>query len=405
MRKIYALSVFVIFVFSCTQKPAEGPTSFGGDVQFLKKHTDLIVLKGQDGLAQLAVVPAYQGRVMTSTASGHDGKSFGWINYDLISSGKYEQHISVFGGEDRFWLGPEGGQFSIFFKKDTPFDLQNWYVPKEIDTEPFELIKHESDYALFKKKMQLINYSETQFDLEVKREIKVLSSADVFQEFSIKGDGRLKICAYSTNNQIKNTGRNTWTKETGMLSIWILGMFKPSPNTTVVISYKSGTVEEMGPVVNDAYFGKIAEDRLKITDDAVFFKGDGQYRSKIGISAKRSKPVLGSYDADDKVLTIVKYNQPAGTEDYINSMWELQEEPFAGDVVNSYNDGSASPEAEPLGPFYELETSSPAAALAPGDSLIHVNTTIHITGPEEGLDDIAKNIFGVSLIKIKTVFR
>jgi hypothetical protein len=27
-------------------------------------------------------------------------------------------HINVFGGEDRFWLGPEGGQFSIFFAKD-----------------------------------------------------------------------------------------------------------------------------------------------------------------------------------------------------------------------------------------------------------------------------------------------
>ena len=32
--------------------------------------------------------------------------------------------MNGFGGEDRFWLGPEGGQFSIFFKKDDPFDLE-----------------------------------------------------------------------------------------------------------------------------------------------------------------------------------------------------------------------------------------------------------------------------------------
>ena len=30
-----------------------------------------------------------------------------------------KEHVNVFGGEDRFWLGPEGGQYSIFFVKGT----------------------------------------------------------------------------------------------------------------------------------------------------------------------------------------------------------------------------------------------------------------------------------------------
>ncbi|NIY45616.1 MAG: hypothetical protein GWN22_18560, partial [Gemmatimonadetes bacterium] len=85
----------------------------------------------------------------------------------------------------------------------------------------------------------------------------------------------------------------------------------------------------------------------------------------------RATPVCGSYDAAARLLTIVQYNQPAGATDYVNSMWELQDEPFGGDVVNSYNDGPPEPGAEPLGPFYELETSSPAAALAPGESITH----------------------------------
>ena len=42
---------------------------------------------------------------------------------DIIASGKTQPHINVYGGEDRFWLGPEGGQFSIFFAKDAKFDL------------------------------------------------------------------------------------------------------------------------------------------------------------------------------------------------------------------------------------------------------------------------------------------
>jgi len=73
-------------------------------------------------------------------------------------------------------------------------------------------------------------------------------------------------------------------------------------------------------------------------------------------------------------------------------------------VVNAYNDGPVAPGAKPLGPFYELETSSPAAALNPGESLSHVHTTIHLQGEEKDLDPIARKILGVSLEEIKQAF-
>ena len=50
-------------------------------------------------------------------------------------------------------------------------------------------------------------------------------------------------------------------------------------------------------------------------------------------------------------------------------MWEMQREPFKGDVINSYNDGPPAPGKPPLGPFYELETSSPALSLRPTSSI------------------------------------
>src|SRR5262245_24033669 len=111
----------VLGVGACVlaQSPAGGAT-FHDDIAFLKAHTELIVLSNRMGSAQVAVTPAWQGRVMTSTAEGDAGTSFGWINRDLIASGKLQPHINVFGGEDRFWLGPEGGQFSIFFTKGVP---------------------------------------------------------------------------------------------------------------------------------------------------------------------------------------------------------------------------------------------------------------------------------------------
>ena len=56
-------------------------------------------------------------------AAGDTGASFGWINRQLIASGKLLPHMNAFGGEDRFWMGPEGGQFSIFFAPGVKFDI------------------------------------------------------------------------------------------------------------------------------------------------------------------------------------------------------------------------------------------------------------------------------------------
>jgi len=185
-----------------------------------------------------------------------------------------------------------------------------------------------------------------------------------------------------------------------------LGMFTPSPETTVVIPFVEGDDQELGPIVNDSYFGEVPDSRLKITDGFVYFKGDGLFRSKIGLSPRRSKPILGSYDASSQVLTIVTFTKPEKNRmDYVNSMWELQDDPFAGDVVNSYNDGPPEPGAKPLGPFYELETSSPAAALGPGESLTHENRTFHFQGSEEDLDKISRKCLGVRLQTIKNALK
>jgi hypothetical protein len=136
----------------------------------------------------------------------------------------------------------------------------------------------------------------------------------------------------------------------------------------------------------------------------MYFKGDGKYRSKIGVLPQRATGVLGSYDAAGHVLTITQYTQPAGVTEYVNSMWELQEHPFAGDAVNSYNDGPPEPGKPPLGPFYELETSSPAAFLAPGASITHIHRTFHFQGDPNELDKISRAVLGVSTDQIAHAF-
>ena len=341
--------------------PVAGQT-FADEVAFLQKHTPVIVLTDGQGM-RVAVAPDLQGRVMTSSARGEAGASYGWINRDVVASSTRDTHFNAYGGEDRFWLGPEGGQYALFFKPGDPFDLAHWYTPAAVDTEPYPVTARQPYRITFEKKMTLSNRAGTVFDLALRRVVRLVPRAQALKDLGMTGTEPVQAVAFESENRITNAGTRPWGKEGGLLSVWILGMFKPSPQTTVVVPFEPGPEAARGAVVNAAYFGKVPPERLVVGERAVFFRGDGRYRSKIGFSPARARPVLGSYDARDSVLTLVQFDRPADARDYVNSMWEVQKEPFAGDVANSYNDGPPAPGAKPLGPFYELETSSPAAAL------------------------------------------
>lgn len=370
--------------------------TFGYDLAFLKEHhKDLVLLHDDSNKAQLIILPGYQGRVMTSTASGNNGASFGWVNHDLIASGKPSEHISPFGGEERFWLGPEGGQFSIYFKKGVGFTYDNWFVPKEIDTEPFTLVRSSATEAAFEKVMHLENYSGNTFDLLVNRNIRLLDKSKIDSLLGVTIPAEVEALAFESENILTNKGKSAWTKKTGMLSVWILSMLRASEKTTVAIPYKQGDASKLGKEVTDDYFGKVPADRLQVKNGLILFKADAKYRSKIGLSPKRALPFVTSYDATNGVLTIAEFSLPQGTVDYVNSKWEIQKDPFNGDAINSYNDGPVN--GGQMGQLYEIESSSPAAALAPEQSLTHYHRTIHLKGTKETLDQIALKLLGVSV--------
>jgi hypothetical protein len=371
--------------------------TFGYDLQFLKKyHKDLILLGDEaDAAAQIIILPAYQGRVMTSTAEGDGGMSFGWINYELVDSNREEEHFHAFGGEERFWLGPEGGQFSIYFKKGDPFDFDHWYVPKAIDTEPFILVSASKTEANFQREISLKNYTGFEFNLRVTRNIRLLSKTEIPLLLGVSIPENLQIVGFESNNSITNTGNTPWTKETGLLSIWILSMFNAGDKTTIAVPYKQGNEADLGKIVTDDYFGKVPVDRLKIKNGFIFLNADANYRSKIGVSPNRALPILASFDGVNKVLTIAQFSLPEYPADYVNSLWEMQENPFDGDVVNAYNDGLI--DGKQMGKFYELESSSPAATLNVGESVLHLHRTIHLKGNIKDLDEITQTLLGIHL--------
>ncbi len=360
------------------------------------------LLKDKSGRRVVLLSADLQGRVMTSSFAGPEGMSIGWVNEDFIKKNKIQEHFNPWGGEERLWLGPEGGQFSLFFRKGDPFDLDHWYTPAAFDTEPFEQTEASDTLAVFRRSLSIENYSGTVFRMEILRKVRLLDEKDLEEMTGMNRLAGIRWVGYKTENVLINRGDSAWNEQTGMPSIWLLGMLNPSDRTTIVIPFSNDPgIKER--IVNDEYFGKIPPDRLKIGDGILFFRADGKMRGKIGLGPHRAKDVLGSYDEAHNILTLVQYNKPEGVTEYVNSMWRLQEHPFSGDVVNAYNDGPLEGGGQ-LGPFYELETSSPAARLAPGEKVTHISRTWHLSGDKETLDSITRKLLGTTLEDIEKAF-
>jgi hypothetical protein len=383
-------------------KPHASLHSFSSVLHEVSSVHEVIVLASPDNRAMVAVCPALQGRVLTSSAEGADGLAFGWVNSELIRSRTVQPHFNAYGGEDRLWIGPEGGQFSVFFAPGAPFDLAHWNTPAPIDTEPFQLLNRSTTSVKLRKTFDLLNYSGNHFHVQIDREVTLLPIEYLRTELHLTPQSHLQVVGYESRNTLTNASSQQWTKKTGLLSLWILGQFQASPHATIVIPIRSGDDEALGRKVTADYFGEVPSDRLAVHQNAVFLKADAGFRAKLGISPKRTRGVVGSYDAASKVLTIVKFTTHDEAAQYVNSLWKIQEQPFQGDVANAYNDGPLAAGKPGLGHFYELESSSPAAELLPGDAMNHTQQTIHLVGSEEELEPVAQAILGVSLQEIKS---
>lgn len=402
-------------------KPVAAPTStapaptppaatrlatYAAQREFLQKHTKVLELSDGRG-ALVAVCPEWQGRVMTSSCEGPEGVGFGWINEAFIRAGKQDAHFNNYGGEDRFWLGPEAGQFSLWFAPGKPQTLANWFTPPGLNVGPFAASqKTEASFLHLTRGVQVQNAKGTKFDLAVARDIRLLSAYH-FGEFfgapvsKLATDGKLKLVGFESRNVVTNKAKPLTAAE-GLVSIWTLGMFPPSPQTVIVVPYRTDADKTkdaaLGPVVNAEYFGKIPAERLIVHPKAVLLRGDGAARGKLGIPQRRAVPFLGAIDFASGTLTLVHFTLPAdpAAAKYVNNEWKLpQPEPLVGDVVNVYNDGSAEPGKPSLGGFYELESLSPAMELPTGQSVAHHHRTFHLRGDPKTLEAVLKAVTGV----------
>jgi len=400
MKSILLSGCIAAALFGCngagpTKEPNNmKPSNFGEDVTFLQQHLkNVVVLKNGSDSGRLVVTGDYQARVMTSTTGGDKGKSFGWINYNLVSSQQYAPHINAFGGEERFWLGPEGGQYALFFPPGKPFDFANWQTPGLIDTAHYAVTAQSENSITYQQDGTIQNYKGSAFHLQINRTIRLLNNADIVSSIGFTLPAGISSVAYETDNTITNKGDSSWQEENGLLSIWLLGMFKPSDQTAIVAPFRPGPDAKQH--ITDDYFGKIPAQNLQLKDSLLLFRADGKSRGKLGLSPLVAKKGAGSIDLENNTLTVLLYDVvPQGR--YVNSKWELQKEPFKGDAVNCYNDGPLT-DGTQMGPFYEVESSSDARALKAGESLRYRQTTLHFEGDRKALQALAMQLWQLPL--------
>jgi hypothetical protein len=374
--------------------------TFGYDLDFLKQKDSVVLLNSKDGSGQVIVSAKYQGKVFTSTADGLNGKSFGWINYKTFAADSLDPHMNAYGGEDRLWLGPEGGKFALFFKPGTKMEFANWYTPAAIDHESWQLGSKTDKKVSLSKSTSITNYAGTKLVLNLNREVGIIEPDETEKILGIKLDSGVKSVAFSTVNTITNTGDKAWDKQTGAPCLWNLDMFSPSAKAVTVVPYNE---KATGKVATTDYFGQIPPDRLKDEKGILLLKADGKSRGKLGLPPNRAKTMTGNYDGQNNVLTITLFEvDPKAT--YLNQEWKTDKDPLIGDAVNAYNDGPLA-DGSQLGPFYELESVSPGAFLKPKESLSHKHCVFHFTGNKDELNQIALKTLGISLQDIQAAFK
>jgi hypothetical protein len=356
---------------------------------------DAIVLEGEGG-AKVLVSPRLQARIMTTTVGS--AKSVGWVCYPEIAEGETHAGFNNFGGQDRFWIGPEAGDFGIYFEPGAEFDRKVWKVPADFDKGAYRLVEKGPSKVLFERDMAVTNYKGVKFQVKVRREVGLIPSADAAKALGTPIPAGVAYAGSYSDNGMTNTGAEKWKRETGLLNIWILGQFEPGPGTVIIAPFKPGE----GPPYRDAlYFGKVSESRLKVQGNCILFLADARGEGKFGIPQRRTPGLAGSFDFQKNLLVVVRFDVPAEPALYGDSTWvKNQPEPYAGDLFQTYN-SNVFGRPDRRYAFYELESVSPSVELEPNGTVRHRHETHCLQGDYATLRALAQKILGVDLDEVR----
>ncbi len=378
--------------------------TFGRDLSFFSKYgIETLVLSNDNSF--VAVSPALQARVMTSTYGGADGPSIGWINRVQLAFKNDPANRAQVGGEDRFWVGPQGGDFSLFFKGGAARTSENWQIPSFMSAEPWALVAKTQSRAKFEKTAEFENDKGAKFKIKAEREISVLSRKHVSDILGIEIPSQVEIAAFQSFNKLTNAGDKKWTPDSGLLNISVQSCFNANRKTYAFIPYRAGEPAKLGDIVRDNFLEASASadtsERLTVDTDFIKYKVDGRRLGEIGVSPQRSEGIALSYDETNRILTVILYIKPAQLRSYLPSSWRRAADNFGGEAVSVFNNGAPAGSNAPAAAYYEISTYSPALSLEAGKSQFHLQRTFHFHGSEYDLGLISYKLAGISIGQLR----
>ncbi len=355
-----------------------------------------IALQSDTSTGCLLIAPDLSARIMAVSMDGPDDENFGFVKPEAITNRGKDPQFNAYGGALRWWVGPEGGQYGFAFPPGTTdFSLSSWRISEEYNGKRFAVTYPREDAAtsaLMDAEINIENAAGTSFCVGVTCRVCVLEDPAQTGEKRIKNlrkpdQEQVKHLGYLSETTFENLSSTPMRRETGLVSIWLLGMYVAGPKIHVIAPFgRKGT----GKIVTDTYFNPagIGSERLVIDEKRgyMLFRADSKERSKIGLSRSRASTTIGSIDLSRNLLTVwsfpIRRRMP-----YVNSLWEQQKLPYSGDVSNSYNDDGK------FGDFYELECSSHALALKPKERFAFPLEVHHYSGNSKALLRLANKLF------------
>lgn len=394
MKIFYAYVVLVMLVSCHSSTNNIVYHKYSSDLALLALNTNYVELEASSYPGKICICPTYQGRVMTSTSNFHEDISNGWLNREILAS-NYHGNGGDAGGEDRVWIGPLGGQYSFYYGQQKPLSEDNWKVPACMNEEAFEVMDQSEKSIHLSKEMSLTNFIGTKLHFLVQRNINILEKKDIENDLDIDASD-LDVVAYSSEHTLTNLDSVKWDKSTGLATIWSMGMFEGSDKSTVIIPVSDSIVLDD---IN-TYMGHLNSSKIQLINNALIYKTDGKYRSKIGIPSDISPAIFGNYKPETNTLTIIQY-QHNGDSLYFNSEVSIQDNPYNGEAIQVYNNGSMDYSPAEDASFFELESSAPFKELDSHEKLNHYHSVYHFTGNINKLNVISRKLLGIKLTAIE----
>ena len=324
--------------------------SYHDALNYLVQKTSVIELYDQLG-GRVAVCPEWNGRVMTSTCGGLEGDSFGCINVQAIDTDSYDD----FGGEDQWTLSPLIHSFAV------------------------ESIK--AHHAVLQHTLRMADANGTSVECQLTREIFLLSRFQASEMFDDAVTEALKqidvsVVGFYTENTVRSPERV-------YIACRQRGMFNASPHTAVIVPAPPMSFLSEPFSVDIDYLGGAPHGRIRYLSKTLLIRADGQRQCQVTMPYSTAPPIIGAIERRSGTLTLWTFDLP--------KEYELN------DVIRIYNPGRLQGEELDWGTYYEMNCFSAARELEPEYPLTSSQCTLHINAANAVLDDLIRQIFGVTL--------